>query len=120
VPTWCDAAVVEERLVAEDRACDAPYAGFPHLAREVVEIEHRERRVAIALENQISVPDRSLLPTVAEDLGLDPEPGTELGECCRRHHELLDGRRAKRQIRLASVDQASVREVDDGGSGCSR
>src|SRR5205823_4157116 len=89
LPTRAGAARVEPRLVADDAARDALDSGGAHLARQRREPRRGERRIAVALEDEVALPRAGDRRTRAEHVGLEPEGRAERGEGGEGDRQLL-------------------------------
>src|SRR5437763_1180794 len=89
---------------------DAPDAVLPDLVRQRPQIGGGERRVPVALENDVALPLRAVLRPIAEYVRLYPERRPEGGERPVRRSELLVRGRMERQLCVKREDDASCLE----------
>ena len=117
LPARRRATRVEPRLVAEHAPGDARDPVGPHLPCERGQIGGRERRVAVALQDEIPLPGRAERLPVAEDVRLDREAGPERRERRVGDGELLVRGGKERQRRVAGVHGGAGGEVEGHRSG---
>ena len=117
LPAGADPDLVEEGLVADDRAGHACDPGVIHRAGEPADLRAGKRRVAVALQDQLAVPDRARLVALFAQLSRDRVARAEDRE--RRHgdRELLVRRRLQRDGGILSVDVRVLGEVEDDRPG---
>src|SRR3712207_8173833 len=66
----------------------------------------RQRRVAMALEDEVAAPDAALLAAAAEHVGLDPVRRPERGQQRVRHRQLLDRKSTRLNSSHANISYA--------------
>jgi hypothetical protein len=74
----------------------------------------------VSLEDEVSVPDRSLLRPLAENVGLEAERGSEHRQRRERHRELLRRGGRERHGRVLGEHRLPRRELDGQGTGLAR
>ncbi len=116
LPTGPGTAGVEEGLVAEDAAGHVAEAAGVQLHREPAQVAGGERRVAVALEDQVAVPDAVDQLAVAEHGRLDPVGRPERDQGGVADGELLVRGRRECQ-RPAPLEQALAGTQVDGDRG---
>ena len=112
LPRRADAAAVEERLVAEHAAGHAAHAAVTELRRERAGGRRRERGVAVALQDEVAVPDAVDQLALAEHGRLDAERRPEHDERRVGHGQLLVRGRHERQPLAAAEERLAGRQVD--------
>ena len=97
---------VEPRLVAEQPAVDARDPELRQLGREPVEPCARgQRRVAEALQEDVALPDGSVLVAAAQHLGAEAVGGAELLQRRERDRQLLVRGGREREVGVPLEEQ---------------
>ena len=108
---------VEERLVADDLPTHPPDALRVELRGELEEVERREHRVAVALEEDVPAPHRALQLALAERVGREAEARPEREQAGVRDRELLVRSGYQREPEVVRVDGPAGSQVDRDGAG---
>ena len=103
---------VEERLVADDVPAHAPDPLRAELRRQREQVERRQRRVAVALEDDVAAPERAVELPLAEDVRREAIARPEGQERGVRDCELLVRSGDQRQAQVVRIELLATRQVD--------
>ena len=118
LPARRGARLVEEGLVPDDQPCHAPDARGLDPAHEPGQPRRRERRVAVALQDDVAVPRPARAErALAAHLGGEAEPRPEDLQGGVRDRQLLVRRRHEPDGGVVRVDDLPRDEIDGGGAG---
>ena len=130
LPAGAGAARVEPRLVADDGTRDVADPGGGDLRGQAVDVSERERRVAVALQEEVAGPDVRDEGAPAHDVGVEAIAGPEQRErgvgdgdlLVRRRHEGEGGVAREHDPARPEVDRqrGAARMIEPGHLECCR